>query len=253
MNRRDLSTISQGTTLGKTTVIPNKLSLYGSNLQPAPVVTLTVIDYTEKEPISIESQLLIVVRDPLTNIIQPDVVSMPTKRIPRSLYKELVSDTEILCKTSKTLYLKSPTFSNLSHNGHYPVIYVVEAILAQKLGVANALISKEITFEASIATLITDIVSYDTFNEEEKHEQTSMLNIQVLLTKGNHFFPKSTASYSYIFWESARKFLHTARSKNTSILRSDLSVLKYCIHGLCIWSSYNLLALKTNIPPYRPE
>jgi hypothetical protein len=61
-------------------------------LIPAPVLALTLVDGGSLSPagkVTIDSRVLLAVRDPETNETHPGVVSVPTQRIPQGSFQQL--------------------------------------------------------------------------------------------------------------------------------------------------------------------
>lgn len=217
--------------------------------QPAPILALTVLDartLTDAGRVHDESHVLLAVRDPVSNKTHPNIISVPTQRIPQSMFGALmtsgISQTPLDATTK--LFHQMPT-SSVSCNGHFNIIFAVNSLLATKMGVSDFLERKEILYSAYLSALVSGTVFHD-----DNSEVTAMLNILVLIEKGAHLFPTRTASYSHIMWRPVTTFLNTAREKNPLLLDSNLDPFEYCIHGLCIKSAFNVLANSIGHPLY---
>jgi hypothetical protein len=220
---------------------------------PAPVLALTILDagtLSTASKVTAETRVLLAIRDPQTNKSHPSVISVPTQRLPTSLFHDLTSivTREYMLDTSTELFQQIP-FKNLQNNGHSNVIFAVNSILSGKMGVSDFLEQRALLYTAYLRGLV-----FGTVHHPDHKEFTAMLNIVVLVEMGAHLFPTRTASYSHVLWCSAGTFLETARKKNPLLLDCNLNPVEYCIHGMCVKSSFNVLADYTDSPayPYNP-
>ena len=241
---------------------------YGmSQMKSSSVVSLTILDdiTLSSSAINDETKILIGVRNAETNITDPNVVSVPTQRVPPSLLKEICSKSH-KAKINENFglnfpenflqahLLDAPVVDNRQVSGHDSTIYAVESVLTGKLGLADALESGNIHFTASPASLLVGSVLYDKITanlpgrpikvrEQELHQEyQEMCNIRVILS-GAEYVPKSTASYSALRWIDVHKFMEMTRSKDYGLLLSVFGrqAVGYCVHGLCLTSSYMYL------------
>jgi hypothetical protein len=216
---------------------------------PATVLALTILKANTLGLGGIvngNSELLLAVRDPATNRSHPSVVSVPTQRIPPKLLYSLLNTAE---KTetvdSSTQLLSAQACTNLRQSGHAELILLVNSLLALKLGVSEFLERKLIGYTAYIRALVTGTVVHP-----EYAEPTAMLNAVVLIESGADLFPTRTASYSHLMWRPVDVFIKTAREKNPLLLDVTLNPVQYCIHGMCIKSSFNVIATEIGCAPY---
>lgn len=207
----------------------------------APVLALTILDsgtLGHEGAISVETKMLLAIRDPTTNRTHPNVISVPTQRIPRVLCESLQS----LCHERRevdesTLIITGPSSSSGTADGHDPLIFAVSALLTRKLGVSDDLERGRIRYRAYIRGIVSGTVRHPGISED-----TMMLNVVVIINEGASHFPAESASYSHLIWTPVRSFLQTAAQKDPTSLEKDLSPVEYCIHGMCVMSSYNVLA-----------
>lgn len=205
------------------------------------VLALTIIDgNTLNDGVIVDStQMLLAVRNPETNITHPNVISVPTQRIPEEMLKNLEksSSVEYEDKLSATTILKSEIFDSSLANGDNPLIFAVESILCRKLSLADYLEHNQIEYMTCLRGLVTGTVKHAVHSEN-----TVMINAIVVITKGFSLIPNNSASFSHIISTSVNTFIETASHKNPLLLRRDLNPFEYCIHGLCIMSSFNIIA-----------
>ena len=215
----------------------------------SPVLALTIIDgqSLENGKLSKDTRLLLAVRNPDTNSTHPNVISVPTQRIPHLTSNELIKSTkkEYHDKSSSTTIFASQINRDDSIPGHDSLIFAVESLLSRKLGLSEFLEYEKIRYSVLLRALVTGTVKHP--NHSEK---TLMLNAVVIIHSGAALFPDSTASYSYIQWTNVQTFIKTASEKDPLYFNPILSPIDYCIHGLCIMSTYNIVAHSLGIDFY---
>lgn len=211
----------------------------------APVAALTILDGDTLQddglPTS-DSLVLVVIRDPETNITHPNVLCVPTQRIPMSVAQQLraypnqvpPNDARSLC------YYGEKWFDSVHNRESTEVVFLVNSLLCRKLGLADALERKEFCYKTSLYLSIKDEVFH-----QDHSELTVMFNFIVKIHNGSRLIPKCSASYSSIGWCSVEKFLKITETRNPTIFDTSLSPLQICVQGLCIKSS--LIALEHQI------
>lgn len=143
------------------------------------------------------NNLLLVQRSPHTNRTHPDVVSVPTLRIP-SLLAAAVLTHDI-----------APTAHSAFANGHDPRIFVTEAIMSQKLGMSEALERGELQYETGVASVLSGTAEYAAgeVGVTAAKEPLRMINLKVTLSEPYIDFPVATPSYTQLFWVATADFL----------------------------------------------
>jgi hypothetical protein len=145
-----------------------------------------------------DNQLLLVQRCPRANRTHPNIVSVPTMRIPWPLAQGLVG-----------LY-GAPVVSSEFSNGHDPRIFAAEAVMSRKLG--TALEDGRPKYDVGVAAIVSGTAEYETGETESgaTSEPLRMINLCVTLRESAMFaFPATTASYSKVFWVQAADFLRS--------------------------------------------
>jgi hypothetical protein len=127
------------------------------------------------------------------------------------------------------------TEPDVRSNGHNPLHFVVRSLLSEKLGLSEQIESRKITFDSRLRAMALGTVTHP-----DHDEKTCMYNIFVSLS-GNIHIPASTSSYRRLMWASVNDFIASAATKDLTRISTDLSPFEYCIHGLCVLSTYNLL------------
>jgi len=224
---------------------------YGQTPQrPSPVLSISLFDGVagDADLRSERARLQVVVRDPQTNATHPNVISMPTQRIPRSLFRAITASAEREAVIGATTFYEAGEIDNLSPSPHHPVVYAVENLLSRKLGVADALESGALGFRAALRAVTLGKSVYSDNESSERTEHIAMANVRVIVTCGAEYFPARTPSYSTIFWVSVDQFMKTVQQKDPLIL--NLNPFEYCIHGLCISTAYDLLAHRFGFKRY---
>jgi hypothetical protein len=216
---------------------------YGETPQlPSPVLSISIFDQviSDKDLVSEGAKIQVVVRDPQTNETHPNVISIPTHRVPDVLFRAILESAEWEEEFGSTTFYKAGDVDNISESAHHPVVYAVETILSRKLGVANELELGTLRFRAALRAVTKGKSVYPDSESLERTEHIAMANIRVIITHGAQLFPLNSPSYSSIFWVSLNRFLETVRQKDPLVL--NLDPIEYCIHGLCISTAYDMLA-----------
>ncbi len=209
----------------------------GISSRPVGVIALTILDLSAGGPFgprAAEARILTVVRNPETNRTHPNTLSVPTQRIPESLLRDLTSRPPLDA-------VESAFVSNRNISGHDAVIYATESLLASKLGLADALESGAVEFEAGVGVHSTAEVHYPGEGTTAgESELISMVNLIVLLRRGNELLPGHTFAYSSLNWVPWQRLGLAASEKDVTHLLPSLDPVEICIHGLCIATSVEL-------------
>jgi hypothetical protein len=116
-----------------------------------------------------------------------------------------------------------------------PIAYLVESLLARKLGQAEALVGGQLSGDATPAAIAIDQV-LDPASEHGAPEITQMLTVRVRLDAGPDVFPARTESYSSLHWVSAADLPLAVRGNRPTDLVPDID-LNVCLQGLCVRSA----------------
>jgi hypothetical protein len=209
-------------------------------LEGLPVMALTLINCGDCPPNA--GELLVVARRPETNVSHPNVICVPTQRFPVPVAQTLVSGASAK-RVGEVFHFAARTVSNLVAHDDDPLIYAVDAILARKMGVADALERRTIRYQAKLGSLAIGLSEVSiTFGDGVVANTVSMLNVAVRVVEGADLFPRESSSYSRIFWVGVKTFLEAAKSRIVTTLCNDLSVFDFCIHGLCVATTCEILA-----------
>jgi len=204
------------------------------------VIALTLVD--AEDP----ARILVGVRDSKNNAVHPMVVSTPTQRVPAVVLEQICSgaaklnidtplDLNFPEQVMSAHLLEAPKVHSRSANGHDPLIYAVESILSKKLGLSAPLEERNVHFTATPVSLLVGNI----FSDDESKECLTLCNVRVLLENAT-LIPKSTPSYSRLFWIQEGEFLEMTRRRDLIGLEHVLGghSAEYCVHGLCILSSF---------------
>jgi len=216
----------------------------------SPVLSLTVLDASTMPGgrVCHESRMLVVVRRPECNPTHPNVVSVPTQRVPAALFGDLVA----YGAASPATGGDGGSDSNL-HSGHDSLIYATEALLARKLGIGDALERSELSFSAALTSRVPGHAVYDDGEAPGTSEPIDMLNVVVKIAPGDIELPAESASYSYILWATVQSFLDALEQRDPSTIDPRLDPLKLCLHGLCLSAAEtSLKSLLRSDPSARP-
>jgi len=226
-------------------------SLESSRRRPSPVVALTILRGAK----SADDQILTVVRNPDTNLTHPDVISVPTQRLPEALLASLLERAVVRSRvqrqrrggTETLTIFRDDQVDNAGASGHDPVVYAVESLLARKLGLAEALENDALRYQAWLGALLEGRAQYPSLITDAEYlsagrdassdaqEAILMLNIAVRITEGADLFPESTGSYNLIRWSDRNLFRRMTADRDPAAIGLDM--FRFCVDGLCVDSS----------------
>jgi hypothetical protein len=225
---------------------------------PSPIVALTVVDgrTLTDGAITASSKVLVVARDPAANPTHPNVVSVPTMRIPPLDHEAIVGSARFAGsdETGHTTYFSGGAVDSRIHNGHSVVVHATEALLARKLGMADALESGQLQFQAALRACVDGAAVYDNLAPpDDVYEPVAMLGILVVVTQGSSRVPKSTMSYTTIRWPSVDDFLRGVESRDPAAMGRQFDPIELCVHGVCLKAAQATLLRAVDQPPFTPE
>lgn len=204
----------------------------------SPILSLTVLDARSLDGgvLRPDSRVLIVARRPETNPTHPNVVSVPTQRIPETVHGALIESATHLAEEPglDVSHYRGGAVDNLATNGHHPIVFSVEALLARKLDLANDLEHERCRFRAGLRARVGGVAVYDNLGERSVYEQVSMLNVVVELEQRGAELPVATSSYSLVAWASVESFLAGVENKDPAQISPQLDPIELCVHGVCL-------------------
>lgn len=212
------------------------------------VLALTIVKSKQAmcDGIDASDEVLICVRNEEFNETHPNVISVPTQRIPAVLAEKIIAAGAEEGNSGSTMLYRGQAACSLSANGHSEIIYAVESLLAGKLGLADAIERGDFSFTARLAGNQIGTANHPEFHGTDRpdHEDLQMMNIMVRVDQGAELLAQSTVSYDHVKWVSIDKFRHMwANGKQpTDVGFSGEESFGLCIHGLCISSSADVLA-----------
>lgn len=215
---------------------------------PPFILALTIIKGTTalKYEITNDSQILVCVRDSKANKTHPDVVSVPTQRIPTVLAEQVLGESSSIGSNKDTKLLSNTPIFCDELDGHNELLYMIESLLCRKLGLSNALEEGLFRFKAILAGNLIGKANYPNLNTSE-HLQ--MLNAVVFVEVGADLVPEQTASYRKIHWTpSTSSFLemwHNGQDPTVIGLTAEQAG-GVCVDGLCISSTADIVEAHSN-------
>lgn len=204
------------------------------------VLALTLFDGATLQDGAFDQQSLMLVgaRSEKANPTHPNIVSVPTQRLPASLAQEILT------------LGPHASFSSETESGHNPLVFAVESLIATKVIPGNELESGEIPFTVSLAHVQTGYAKYSTSSDEVQEkfgseELLTMLNLNVVLGSDAKVVPSSTASYSNLKWVMVQQFLKMMEDRDT--FHVGLNPFGFCVEGLCVETSESFLRGKLEV------
>jgi hypothetical protein len=168
----------------------------------------------------------------------PGVLSTPTMTVPATVARQLLGDTP--CTPGLRHFSATPRF-RVGQGGYVDDhhAFVLEHLLARKLGLAGALVSGAFVAEAWLQALAVDVVE-DPLGTQVS-VWTAMLSYCAVLGCDPSAVPAASASYSKLFWAPAALVGEAVRNKAPLLLDITLDPFEVCIHGLCVRSAASIL------------
>lgn len=181
----------------------------------APVLALTLV---RRRPGGFE--VLTGARTADANRTHPDVVSVPTRRVPLPIAQQWLD------MRGAGLPESLPR--------------EIENVLARKLGVADALELGQIGLDVHDlhAWQGTSVIGEN--DDGLLTEDLTMFNACVEVLAGE--FPDRTASYRPIRWAGVDSFLRMVRTKDVGALEAGFDELMFCAYGLCLETTARVVA-----------
>lgn len=226
-------------------------------LPRSPILSLTVLDSATLRDgvVQTDSKVLVVARREDTNPTHPNVVSVPTQRIPEALRDSIAGSAVAVGKdpTSGVSYFSQGYLDSKVHNGHHPTINAIEALLSRKLGLAESLESEQVSFRAALKAQVDGVALYDNIGDSDVYEPVSMLNVVIELDQAQAKLPMRTSSYSVIAWAAVESFLDGVETRDPARVSPELDPLALCVHGVCLQAAQASLVHLVGHPPFQEE
>lgn len=191
-----------------------------------PVLAITILRTT-----AAGREVLVGVRTPEGNRYHKDVVSMPTRRLRdhERVGRWLASGGA--CDRLEMAACSASVDDEVRH------------LLALKLGVAEQLDLKSLSFAVLGLGAWQGESFIDVINGQDKTEQLTMLNAVIEVGEGAELFPTETQSYRPLVWVPVERFRRAATKHAVDELgfADDAGLLQWCIRGLCILTAVAML------------
>lgn len=204
----------------------------------SPVLSLTLLDSNTLSAgiVQPDSKVLVVARSAAANRTHPNVVSVPTQRIPPAMSDAIIATTDQVGAdpTSAITYFRDPGADSAVYNDHHPLTSAVESLMARKLGLADALERGDLSFRTALRAQVDGTALYDNLSDQDVYERVSMLNAIVELRDDQINLPMSTSSYSVMAWTSIESFLSGVNRSDPTLISPEFDPLTLCVHGVCL-------------------
>lgn len=182
--------------------------------------------------------LLGVRRQTAVSVRHPGVLSTPTSRVPETLLRSVI---DTFPADGLQLLPDLPATPIGSEGSlQYPGSYLVESLMARKLGLSEALVRGVIRGTAQPRMIAAEEVADPLGTDETEH--TVMLTLSVVLTAGSDHIPSSTGSYSRLIWAPTELIGKALVARDALLIDDTLNPFEVCIDGLCIRSVAYLAA-----------
>lgn len=211
------------------------INLEHDALVPRPVPVLSLAIFRDE---SREELLLGVRRATATSPRHPGVLSTPTMRVPWSIMDAILERSRVELAPDEIRgmsRLQVPHSAPISvpNSMADPLSFAVEALLARKLGAADALVRGEMATSATASAVARALVDGC---EMDEPEDTLMLTAEIVLESGAFEFPP-TASFSRVDWVKTERLEDALRLDDPMLLISGSERWEVCLYGLCVKSA----------------
>jgi hypothetical protein len=207
----------------------------GSAADPIGVVSAVIVDGARPE------RLLLGVRRPAPLADRhPGVLSTPTLRLPSDLFAVLTgpyADPE----PAGMAAVGGPAL-DVGRGGHIRSAhsFVLEALFARKLGLADAIFHGG--FHAVAHPRLLSLEDVPDPLGTRRSQWTAMLTYEVRVRHGAEAIPPASGSYSRLVWVDAAKLPTALDHHDALLLDETLDAIEVCIQGLCVRAAVRLLA-----------
>jgi len=202
---------------------------------PVGVVSTVLVD--ERRP----GLTLLGVRSPSPlNARHPNVLSVPTMRLSPGLFELVTADLPEPGGTPGTVAIAGPAVP-IGRGGRAAsdTAYVVESLLAAKLGVADAL--QRGTLHGRFTPRFLSVEEVGDPLGTDSSEWTAMLTYEVRLDAGATEIPAATGSYSRLVWVESARIRQALAQHDALFLDETLDAIEVCVQGLCVRVAAELL------------
>jgi hypothetical protein len=203
---------------------------------PVRVISAVIFRDDSKE------EVLLGVRNPTTIAPRhPGVLSTPTLRIPSTMFAFLIPPADVRFDVDDSVSLDHLGNLQIGRGAHYeqPHAFMLEALLARKLGLSGALTNAEFCAIARPRLLSLDYVE-DPLGSQVA-EWTEMLTYELIILAGSDCFPAKTDAYTHLLWANIDRIPKAFYMRDALIVDDTLNPFEVCIHGLCIKSAVQLI------------
>ena len=169
--------------------------------------------------------VLVGIRNEAVNVNHPNVVSVPTMRLPVDLARAVVEQVEHQQFTGS---IRRPGVA------HDPMGFALWSLLAAKLGVADAIEADLFDVKPVAGCVMQGESLIDYVNGVDVTERLTMINLLCVVDRGHEHVPTRNSVFSHMQWLDYDVLVDAATSKDLAVLDEPFTSPEVCIHGLCI-------------------
>jgi len=201
--------------------------------QYAPVVSLTTLREHEGAV-----QVLAGPRNPKVNRTHPNVISVPTMRLPAEYAAAAMLKSKVARQTAKEQVFEREwkTYPNEKELETHVLSNIVSGVMAAKIGLADVTVLRipELRMSLESFTLGFSLVDFDAKKNAETIEAIGMLNAAVVVPSDIEA-PKS-ATFSRLKWFDIEDFQTGYQNRDATILfpEDPIDAIEMCVHGVCL-------------------
>lgn len=184
-----------------------------------PVLSVVLVDETKGQ------NILVGIRNEAVNKNHPNVVSVPTMRVPVGVGRE------IMIQIDAGRLPQSITQPGIAHD---VIGYALWSLLAVKLGLADTIEMGQFDLRVLAACSLQGHSLIDYIDGQDVTESLTMISLLCVVDRGASDVPTSNSVFSHMTWLDYELLVDTATTKNLFALNQEFHRPEVCIHGLCI-------------------
>lgn len=223
------------------------------NARFSPVISLAIIDRsTTKNGLIVPStKIYTAVRNPNYHLTDPDVISLPTQRVPVEFGQDSlpwymttdITETgdEERGRRVEVMWRKRNVYDLHSIK---PIRRHVQKLLDTKLGVTQAMKERRLSIHS--ATIESSILGKVYGTDEDPENGTEMLHmiglrVDAAFREGTNPFPEETDAYYSAQFMPVEEFTDLVENKNPYLVRRFGDISKVCVRGLCVLAGNKII------------
>ncbi len=202
------------------------------------VLALTLVDGStlEDDSISQNSKIFVGLRGEKYHDSHVNVLSVPTKRIPKVVFNEILRKNDLTVIGSRPVSTYRSK-SNGKHRGDDLLTDTIDSLLSQRMLLGSKICAGEISFTPIPSVVMEGIP--EKLTENDHSDYLKMINVLVIVDKGQKHFINNDGVYEKKAWIKVSDFVSAV--ENGNYIDVNDSKHQYICGGLCVCSAKKVL------------